>query len=130
MPPAPKVPTAKLAEADIDKKIKELMISMDKLFTDEKALELSKNQYYTEYESRTTLYGQKCRLKDGALRLTLISPLPIKQYRGQKKQRPYMKNYLLLYLRRAALFLSLPSGKITGLMLLHLKTMWRPGKVN
>jgi hypothetical protein len=62
--PAPKVPTAKLAEANLDKKIKELLVSMDKLFADEKAVVLSKNQYYTEYESRSTIYGQKSKLKD------------------------------------------------------------------
>jgi hypothetical protein len=43
---------------------------MDKLFVDEKELELSKNQYYTEYESRTTLYGQKCKLKDRAFEIS------------------------------------------------------------
>jgi hypothetical protein len=64
LPAAPKVSTTKLAEADIDQKIKQLLVSMDKMFADEKAVVLSKNQYSTEYESRTTLYGEKCTLKD------------------------------------------------------------------
>lgn len=58
------VPDELLYEANLDKKIKALLVSMDKQFADEKAVALSKNQYYTEYESRTTIYGQKCRLKD------------------------------------------------------------------
>jgi hypothetical protein len=64
VPTALKIPTVKLIEPDIDKKIKELLVSMNKMFTDEKAVVLSKNQYYTEYESRSTIYGQKSKLKD------------------------------------------------------------------
>lgn len=85
VPPASKVPAAKLAEADIDKKIKELMISMDKLFADEKATELSKNQYYTEYESRTTLYGQKCKLKDRGFEITFSFSTPSKGLSGPEE---------------------------------------------
>jgi len=84
-PPAPKVPVAKLTEADLDKKIKELLVSMDKLFVDEKEVELSKNQYYTEYESRSTLYGQKCRLKDRGFEITFSFSTPSKGLSGPEE---------------------------------------------
>lgn len=60
-----------LYEADLDKKIKEVMTAMDNLFTNEKGTEISQNQYYTEYESRTAVYGQKCKLKDRKFEISL-----------------------------------------------------------
>ncbi|MBL7747511.1 MAG: hypothetical protein JNM19_08815 [Chitinophagaceae bacterium] len=53
-----------LVESDPDKKIRDILAAMDNLFANEKGVQLSQNQYYTEYESLTTVYGQKCKLKD------------------------------------------------------------------
>lgn len=62
--PATPVAKPRLTEPDLDKKIREVLASMDNQFADEKGTTLSQNQYYTEYESHTTVYGQKCKLKD------------------------------------------------------------------
>jgi len=54
----------RLTEDDLGKKIRDILASMDKFFADEKNVQLSQTQYYTMYESRTLVYGQKCKLKD------------------------------------------------------------------
>lgn len=54
----------RLTETDPAKKIRDILASMDKFFADEKNVQLSQTEYYTMYESRTLVYGQKCKLKD------------------------------------------------------------------
>lgn len=51
-------------EPSLDSKILSLLSSMDKFFADQKGKQLSTNQYYTEYESNSTLFGQKMTMKD------------------------------------------------------------------
>lgn len=51
------------AEPQLEKKIQNLLISMDNLFINEQKKKINTNQYYTEYESLSSLYGKYATVK-------------------------------------------------------------------
>lgn len=51
-------------EPELNKKIETLMTSMAGHFADEKDIQTDKTEYYTQYESKTIFYGNKCKIKD------------------------------------------------------------------
>lgn len=66
-PPPPPVKETKRglpAEPELDKKIQSLMAGLSNFFADERSVQIGKNEYYTMYDSRTTFYGIKGKIKD------------------------------------------------------------------
>lgn len=68
-PPPPPPPAAETkkglpAEPELDKKIQSLMAGLPNSFAEEKNVQTSKTEYYTLYDSRTTFYGLKGKIKD------------------------------------------------------------------
>ena len=60
-PPPPKPAT--VPEPELETKINRLLQSMNNFFTDELGRETEKTQYYTQYESKTALYGTLSKIK-------------------------------------------------------------------
>ena len=60
----PKATPPKTTEPDLETKIRALLTSMDQFFADEKGEQISKSEYYTEYYSRSLLFGKKSKLKE------------------------------------------------------------------
>lgn len=51
------------AEPQLEKKIMDLLVSMDNFFTSEQKKQISTTQYYTEYESQFSLFGKYGKVK-------------------------------------------------------------------